>query len=231
MNFITLFEFTPFELLESILPYLNKDELLSFLAFYDIKGRMNWNVIYSLRFDKIKNNINYDNYMHWLSLEKLKSELTLKCELEQLDNSKQLNLSATNLNVLPKEIGNLTNLEEINLNGNNLVFLPEEISNLKNLQRLYLSYNKLISLPEGIVGLVNLQLLYLSGNKLTNIPEGIGQLINLNALTLENNNLTYIPEGIKQLINLQTLYLANNNLSDLEQQKIKNCLPQSYINF
>ena len=197
MNSITLFEFIPFELLESILPYLNKDDLLSFLAFYDIKGRMNWDVIYFLHFDKIKNNMNYNGYLHWLSLEKLKEELI---------NLKKLDLF-NRLTEIPEEIDSLNNLQILDLNANGLTFLPKEIGNLTNLQKLNLSFNKLTFLPKEIGNLINLKELSLSFNNLTYLPKEIGNLINLQYLNLVSNGLPNLEkENIKTLLPNTEIY-------------------------
>ena len=110
-----------------------------------------------------------------------------------------LDLSDSQLTVLPKEIGTLTNLTTLYLYGNQLTELPQEIGQLVNLTTLDLYGNQLTSLPPEIGQLVNLTKLDLYDNKLTALPPEIGHLENLLTLDLGGNRLTSPPpEIVKQ---------------------------------
>ena len=220
------FNFTPFELIEITLSYLTKDDLLSFLAFYDIKDNLNWNIIYYLHFGRYKNNINYKKYINWLSLEKLREEFYLKKELE---NTTELYLNSSGLTEIPEEIVELINLRILNSSNNLLTYLPEEIENLTNLQFLNLSHNNLTELPKEIGNLIKLKYLYLNHNKLVSIPKEIGHLNQLEVLDLNDNNLTGLPREIGNLSNLQYLNLSNNKFTQLELTEIRSLLPNTRI--
>jgi Leucine-rich repeat (LRR) protein len=156
---------------------------------------------------------------------------SLPKEIGQLTNLTSLSLPVNQLTRLPSEIGQLTNLTSLNLSVNQLTHLPEQIGQLTNLTRLYLNSNPLISLPAEIGQLTNLTKLHLSTIKLTSLPREIGQLTNLTELSLSCNRLTSLPREIGQLTNLRLCYLRDNLLSQIEQEKIKQLLPNCDIRF
>ncbi len=61
---------------------------------------------------------------------------SLKAEVRQLSNLKELNLSDNNFTGLPAEVGQLSKLEVLNLSNNPFTGLPYELGNLKNLKVL-----------------------------------------------------------------------------------------------
>ncbi len=61
---------------------------------------------------------------------------SLKAEVRQLSNLKELNLSGNNFTGLPAEVGQLSKLETLNLSNNPFTGLPYELGNLKNLKVL-----------------------------------------------------------------------------------------------
>ncbi|KST66804.1 leucine-rich repeat domain-containing protein [Mastigocoleus testarum] len=147
------------------------------------------------------------------------SELTVvPPEIGQLTNLQSLNLYNNQLTALPSEIGELTNLQSLNLYNNQLTVLPPEIGKLTNLQLLDLYNNQLISLPLETRKLTNLQSLNLYNNQLTTLLPEIGQLTNLQSLNLYNNQLSILPSEIGKLTNLQSLDLSNNQLTSLPKE-------------
>lgn len=63
-------------------------------------------------------------------------EGSLKAEVRQLSELRNLDISGNNFTGLPAEIGQLTKLENLNLANNPLTGLPHELANLHNLQIL-----------------------------------------------------------------------------------------------
>ncbi|MEO5997952.1 MAG: AAA family ATPase [Chitinophagaceae bacterium] len=147
-----------------------------------------------------------------------------------------LDLSYSQVEILPHEIGALENLEMLNLEYNKLKNLPEVIKNLKTLQTLWLGYNQFQGWPDEIGQLKSLhsldvsgasikvwpatleqlkelQLLMLDSIQLTVLPASIGKLIHLKSLGLSYNNLTVLPADIGKLTNLKTFGLRNNQLT------------------
>ncbi len=61
---------------------------------------------------------------------------SLKAEVRQLNNLKELDLSDNKFTGLPAEVGQLSHLQVLNLSNNPLTGLPYELSNLSNLKTL-----------------------------------------------------------------------------------------------
>jgi Leucine-rich repeat (LRR) protein len=61
---------------------------------------------------------------------------SLKAEVRQLTNLRELNLSNNKFTGVPAEVGQLSKLEVLNLSQNPITGLPQEIGNLKNLKTL-----------------------------------------------------------------------------------------------
>jgi Leucine-rich repeat (LRR) protein len=61
---------------------------------------------------------------------------SLKAEVRQLTELRELNMSNNKLTGIPAEVGQLSKLEVLNLSNNPFTGLPQEIGNLKNLKVL-----------------------------------------------------------------------------------------------
>ncbi len=61
---------------------------------------------------------------------------SLKAEIRQLNNLKELDLSDNQFTGLPAEVGQLSRLQVLNLSNNPLTGLPYELGNLSNLKTL-----------------------------------------------------------------------------------------------
>jgi Leucine-rich repeat (LRR) protein len=81
------------------------------------------------------------------------------------DGEIRLDLSDSQLNALPPDIGMLTGLTALNLRGCRLTALPPEIRKLKKLRTLLLGGNRLSTLPVEIGQLTALQELDLAHNQ------------------------------------------------------------------
>ncbi len=93
-----------------------------------------------------------------------------------------LDLSHTNLFVLPKEIGYMTGLTVLFLGGNQLRRLPDEIGQLIGLKMLDLNSNQLAALPESLTQLTRLYYLSIGDNPFEVIPDQIVEIATLNAV-------------------------------------------------
>ncbi|MGI2046462.1 COR domain-containing protein [Shewanella oncorhynchi] len=164
----------------------------------------------------IENNVGYcvtDGKITKLSLlRKRIKDLNLIFKLTFLE---YLDLSYTNINYLPEEIGELTGLKVLRINGNYLDNLPKGIENLSLLKELLVSDNKLKSLPKEIFSLKELTLLGVGKNKIEILPKEISKLKELNKLWLADNILTEIPDELTDLSNLRKLDLSNNLIFSL----------------
>ncbi|GBL92609.1 Leucine-rich repeat protein soc-2 [Araneus ventricosus] len=136
----------------------------------------------------------------------------LRCKEE---GATRLDLSKSNISVLPSSVKDLTHLTEFYLYGNKLTALPPEIGCLVNLRTLALSENSLTSLPDTLVNLKSLKVLDLRHNKLNEIPEVVYKLTSLVTLYLRFNRVRYVGEEIANLTNLTMLSLRENKIQFL----------------
>ncbi|PRQ51037.1 putative P-loop containing nucleoside triphosphate hydrolase, leucine-rich repeat domain, L [Rosa chinensis] len=103
----------------------------------------------------------------------------------QLKCLRTLNLSDSEVDELPKEIGELLHLRYIDLSHNNsLEELPDAMCNLFNLETLHIEYcESLTKLPKAMGKLINLKHLYVAEcDELKYLPKGIGRIRGLRIL-------------------------------------------------
>ncbi|KAL0907694.1 hypothetical protein M5K25_022124 [Dendrobium thyrsiflorum] len=104
--------------------------------------------------------------------------------LRQLSHIRVLDISNTQIQILPDSIGNLVHLRYLNLNVTNIRAIPEYVEQLTNLQFLKISScRKLRQLPSGITGLHNLRCLEIDETPISFTPKGIENLQQLNYLS------------------------------------------------
>ncbi|CAD6255402.1 unnamed protein product [Miscanthus lutarioriparius] len=102
---------------------------------------------------------------------------------ERLPCIRVLDLTGSQIQVVPPCIGRLIHLRLLDLDGTDISSLPESICCLINLQILNLQgCDSLHSLPSGITQLCNLRRFGLDDTPINEVPEGIGRLISLNDL-------------------------------------------------
>jgi hypothetical protein len=142
-------------------------------------------------------------------------KLTSFSDIVEHTNLQNLNLSYSQITIIPDWIQTLTNLQHLNLSHNKIMSIPDWIQTLTNLQHLDLSSNQLKMVPEGVRKLTNLQNLVFSRNRLEIIPDWIDNLMNLQVLGFSYNQLMRIPDGVSNLTNLQMLGCAGNQLMNI----------------
>ncbi|KAJ0973888.1 hypothetical protein J5N97_015853 [Dioscorea zingiberensis] len=130
-----------------------------------------------------------------------------------------LDLSKTNLMVVPESASSLVHLRYLDFSGSMISRLPETIGNLSNLQYLILqACEQLSELPKSIANLYKLRSIDLAGTRVIGIPAGIRQLIYLNRVINFVTNDQRIDgarkcysslEDLKPLINLRTITIVN----------------------
>ncbi|XP_057503726.1 putative disease resistance RPP13-like protein 1 [Actinidia eriantha] len=104
--------------------------------------------------------------------------------LSTLQCSRVLSLSHYHIMELPTSIGKFIHLRYLDLSGTEIKLLPEKVCTLYNLQTLLLSNcYSLTTLPEDIEKLVCLRSLDISGTNLTKMPMQMGRLKGLQHLT------------------------------------------------
>lgn len=135
------------------------------------------------------------------------------------ENIMVMNLSANDLEEMPKSIDQFVNLSSLDLSQNLLTKLDDSITRLPKLNTLILTNNRLNenSLPKifSKVFAGTLKVLSLGGNNFTLIPDQIYELSNLRSLYLGGNQLQSVSRKIQNLERLQNLYLGGNQLDDI----------------
>lgn len=159
------------------------------------------------------------------------SDLTvLPPEIQHLTNLQTLYASNTQLSALPPEIQHLTNLKVLEVSNTQLSALPPQIQHLTKLERLYVSNTQVSALPPEIQHLTNLKTLDVHHTQLSALPPEIQHLTNLTQLDVSNTQLSALPPEIQLLTKLQKLYIYNTQLSALppEIQHLTN-LQELYV--
>ncbi|BAT99482.1 hypothetical protein LR48_Vigan03g316200 [Vigna angularis] len=143
----------------------------------------------------------------------------------EIEEVKKVDLSGSQLRILPEAFGKIRGLVVLNLSQNQLELIlldvlvpskqaiPDSIAGLQKLVELDVSSNVLESLPDSIGLLVNLKILNVSGNKLTALPESIALCRSLVELDASFNNLMCLPTNMGfGLVNLEKLLIHLNKI-------------------
>lgn len=140
-------------------------------------------------------------------------------DLGNLINLTNLTLQNNALVSLPSTVGNLVKLKFLDLSHNKIERLPDELSKLKELQTLKVNVNQLTDFPD-VSTLTSLHILNISHNKLSALPDGIcsEHLVHLSQINASNNQITSLPSELSSLPHLNSLHLANNQLQELPNE-------------
>ena len=133
-------------------------------------------------------------------------------EIGSLTQLQWLSLSDNQIEGISPEVQSLAQLRVLGLGGNQIQAIPGEIGNLGQLTELRLQNNQIEVIPPEIGSLGQLIILNLSGNQIKVIPPEIGNLAQLQTLSLSENQIEVIPPEIGRLTQLQQLYLNNNRI-------------------
>ncbi len=146
-------------------------------------------------------------------LMELPPEIGLMKNLRKIDF-----ISATELKIIPAEIGQLEKLEILLVLGSKVETLPAEIGKCQNLWRLSIDDAQLKNLPPEIGLCTKLRYLNISSNEIKSLPSEIGNLIELSGLNLEFNQLNELPTSVKELKKLFSLGLSGNEFSTFPEE-------------
>ncbi|MBF0433165.1 MAG: leucine-rich repeat domain-containing protein, partial [Fibrobacteria bacterium] len=130
--------------------------------------------------------------------------------IKTLQSLRELRLSATSLTQISDSICNLGELAKLYIDQNQLEVLPDSLHRLKKLLELDVHQNKLEVIPDSLGSLINLKRLNLGKNKIKNLPANIGRLINLTYFNIGNNQISALPDSIGNLSLLDTLNIFHN---------------------
>ncbi|XP_014236584.1 leucine-rich repeat and death domain-containing protein 1-like [Trichogramma pretiosum] len=137
---------------------------------------------------------------------------TLKSPANLID----LDVSATSLPMIPKEIIKLENLVKVDFSFNCISWIPDEFCELQKLEYLSISGNKMILLPKNIGNLKLLKVLKSSNNDIRQLPESFKTLTNLEIVDFYENNFEEFPAVLSCLPHLKGLDFEQNCFSTNE---------------
>ena len=145
----------------------------------------------------------------------------------------KIDVSGSNLEMLPLELFMFPNLEILFANHNKLEFLPlgvapEEVSHILwsnslieskwqciNLKQLHLQGNRLKILPSCLFQLPKLRVLNVSDNCLISLPENIWISPQLQEFSCNNNNLTVLPTNTSYTLKKSSIVTQNTLLKNI----------------
>lgn len=131
-------------------------------------------------------------------------------------NISKLDLSNSNLKVIPAEVFELKNLRKLNLSNNQITTIPREITNLKLLETIDISNNKISDFFAKLCELKNLKVINLNNNKIVSIPKQILKLTKLRKLSIANNKIKKLPDEFSRLENLISLNISKNQIDEFQ---------------
>ena len=139
----------------------------------------------------------------------------LPATLRDLTHLKELYLYSNRLATLPPEIGCLVNLSTLSLSENVITSLPDQLANLQNLRVLDCRHNRLIDIPAVLYRVSSLTTIYMRFNRIRVVDPELGNLTNLTNLSIRENQITSLPPTIGQLRRLHTFDCSYNQLEHL----------------
>ncbi|XP_052113490.1 putative disease resistance protein At3g14460 [Arachis duranensis] len=144
---------------------------------------------------------------------------TLPCYI--LSKNKYLRvLSFDRLNIFPDSIYKLIQLRYLDLSWSDIEVLPQSLCNLCNLQTLKLKCCSFLTiLPSSLGELIHLRYLDLSRSDVETLPESLCKLCNLQTLKLAGcSGLTMLPNGMYNLVNLRHLDIRGTPLKEMPKE-------------
>ena len=142
----------------------------------------------------------------------------LPATLRDLTHLKELYLYSNRLATLPPEIGCLVNLSTLSLSENVITSLPDQLANLQNLRVLDCRHNRLIDIPAVLYRVTSLTTIYMRFNRIRVVEADLGNLTNLTNLSIRENQITSLPTTIGKLRKLHTFDCSYNQLEHLPQE-------------
>jgi len=127
------------------------------------------------------------------NLRSLRSLYIILCKLKKIPDNifrymedlKLLQISHSEIKVIPKTIGALYKLEYLIINSSKLEDLPSSIKTLAKLKHLYLNNNKFNNLPWNSINLTSLEVLDLQNNDNLHIPDFFDFLLKAKQIQLK----------------------------------------------
>ena len=145
----------------------------------------------------------------------------LPAEIGLMNNLREIDIhNATQLKILPPEIGELKQLEKLSISGS-IKAIPAEIGNCKSLWYFGIGGAQLKTLPSEIGLCTNLTHLSLASNKIITLPKEIGNLSKLDNLNLMYNQLSELPTSFTKLKKLTFCGLAHNQFKAFPKEVLE----------
>lgn len=151
-------------------------------------------------------------HLRYLDLRFSRIENVHIASISRLYNLQTLNLVSTqNVHMVLSRIGSLKKLRHLDLSHSDVEVLPDAVSRLTNLQSLNTSSTRIKDLPKNIVHLQNLQTINISDTKITELPDSITCIYNLKRLEFKKSSeLKRMPRKFGTLRQLLPEPLTSN---------------------
>jgi Leucine-rich repeat (LRR) protein len=185
----------------------------------NVNNKINNNKLTATTIDSIDKLINDGIISGDLNLSsKFLKEFPKFCNLFNLIDTINCDLSKNQLEEFPKELCIFIVLETLILYSNNIKSIPESVCNMKSLRLLDLSCNNLSYLPTSLCTLKLLEVLNVNNNKLVSLPEEICEFEKLIQLDVSCNEITHLPVQIGEMKSLRSLIIRRNLLVELPKE-------------
>ncbi|XP_026421676.1 putative disease resistance protein RGA3 isoform X2 [Papaver somniferum] len=173
-------------------------------------------------------------HMRYLDLKCSNLEDVHAESIHQLYNLQTLNLFRShNVQEFLKEgIGSLINLRHLDLSSSDIKLLPDSITALTHLQTLDIrECSHISSLPINIGELKNLSFLDISCTGISELPDSICLLHDLTKFNFDSSNIKTLPRNFGDLTQLRSLKLEFSSVIELPQSLTSNICKLEFVNF
>ncbi len=165
--------------------------------------------------------ITYDNALRIIWKERLRGKL-IELQVEK----PEANASAQDVRAFLKECGALKQIEKLDVSDSELAVIPPELGLLEGLTQLMMGQNRIEKI-ENLGNLLNLIELDLHNNRIGKI-DNLGNPSNLTKLDLRNNRIGEI-KNLGNLSNLTELYLSDNSIGEIKNLGNLSNLTELYL--
>ncbi|WP_426478967.1 leucine-rich repeat domain-containing protein [Chryseobacterium sp. CBSDS_008] len=140
-------------------------------------------------------------------------------DLSSLKVLKTLNLSQSDIDIIPESLYKVTSLEYFNIEDNNIKSINKNINQLKDLKSLFVSDNPLTTIPKEVCELSKLESLVLENTKIKELSKCLGTLQYLNWINISGTQITEFPIEILNAPKLETIHARGLKLKNYKEVK------------
>ncbi|XP_026416841.1 putative disease resistance protein RGA4 isoform X2 [Papaver somniferum] len=154
---------------------------------------------------------NHSYSLQTLVLSRCNNVPKLISEIGSLKKLRHINISYSDIKVLPDSIVSLSDLRTLDLDHcREFESLPEAIGSLRHLFYLFVSFTSITKLPDSVTSISSMGTLEFFGcDRLHALPRDLGELRHLRCLDLRGTSIEELPEScMSNLCNLEIVHLG-----------------------